>query len=278
MQRFRRLAVVLVVLLTVAGCAQKTDEEPQLSPKIAPPAIGKEATLRAGVDLSHPPFSGEDGEDRAGIDIDVAAALASELGLVLETVDVPASEQATALAGGDVDIMMSVPFTEEVMTNMTLAGAYAVNGSAFFVASEDTATAAAQQLTIADMGGKKVGAQEGSPSYWALEYELGEGGVQAYPTLRAALEALQAGEVDIVAGDAMIAAYIARDLDGVAYAGQLAPGVQLGIGVVPENTELEQAVRTALDKLAADGVLDTIRSKWVGDLPQLQSMETTAAQ
>jgi len=40
--------------------------------------------------------------------------------------------------------------------------------------------------------------------------------------------------------------------------------------LLPLNTsELEEAVRTALDTLASRGVLDTIRTKWVGSLPAL---------
>lgn len=264
-----------MLVASVAGCGGRPAEQPQLTPKIEPPAIAKAGTLRVGVDLRYPPFAGEDDGKRAGLDVDIAAAVAAELGLKLETVDVPASEQATAVAEGDVDIMMSVPFTEEAMATMTLAGTYATNGPAFFIASESTETVAAAEMTLADLAGKRVAAQQASPSYWTLEYELGEGGVTGYPTLREALQALAAGETDVVVGDAMIAAYILRDIEGVAYAGQLEPGTELGIGLDPGNTELETAVREALDTLAADGILETVRTKWVGDLPELESGEAT---
>ena len=41
-------------------------------------------------------------------------------------------------------------------------------------------------------------------------------------------------------------------------------------GIVKKDaTELEAAVREVLDALAADGTLDTIRAKWLGDIPAL---------
>jgi len=50
------------------------------------------------------------------------------------------------------------------------------------------------------------------------------------------------------------------------------------VTVASEATELEQAVRETLDTLAAEGVLDTILRKWVGELPRLEvpSSEATA--
>jgi len=37
--------------------------------------------------------------------------------------------------------------------------------------------------------------------------------------------------------------------------------------VIADDTRLSDAVRTALDSMAGEGVLAAIRAKWVGDLP-----------
>jgi len=276
MHRFRQVLVLamIAVALAVAGCAQPAEEEPALTPKIEPPAIGEAGVLRAGIDLEYPPFGGTDRRQKAGIDVDVASALASELGLELEIVDLKPSELATALAEGDIDVAMSVPFDEASMGSMSLAGSYYSNGPAFFVTTEDTASVettgvADQAVSLSKLSGILVGAQEASPAFWTLDYELGEGAVTSYPTLRGALEALEAGEIDVVAGDAFVGAYIARDMDSVLFAGQLVPAIPYGIGVGTAATELEDAVRSALDTLASQGVLDTIRTKWLGSLPTL---------
>ena len=277
MARMRLIVRVLIVVvlatssaLALSGCTEPEPEEVALVPEIEPPLIGEAGKLRAGVDLEYPPFGGSDRDQQAGIDVDIAAALAAELGLELEIVDTKPEDAAQALADGEIDIAMSVPFTEESMGSMSLAGAYTENGPAFFVSVEDTSTDL-QELTISSVAGMSIAAQEGASAFWTLDYELGEGAVESYPTLREALEALDAGEVEVVAGDAFVGAYIGRDLGTVTFAGQVRPAVAVGIGVATDATELEASVRETLDALASSGVLDTVRAKWVGDLPELET-------
>lgn len=267
-RRSLALALTLVMVLAVAGC-KKEPEQPALDPKIAPPVIGTEGVLKAGVDLDYPPFAGTDGGAEAGIDVDVAAAIAERLGLRLELVDVKPDDMTSALNDGDIDIMLgATPITDAVLADVSSAGSYLINGPGIFapVAGESEATT----LTAGDLPGKRVGAQEGSASFWELQSEFGEGFVTAYPTLKEALEALAAGELDLVVGDSAVGAYISRDIAELRFAGQYAPATPLGIAVKKDATDLEAQVRTVLDELAADGTLDTIRSKWLGNLPALE--------
>jgi ABC-type amino acid transport substrate-binding protein len=98
-----------------------------------------------------------------------------------------------------------------------------------------------------------------------------------FPTLRDALNGLREGSVQVAAGDAIVGGYIIRDMPTVHFGGQLEPAVPLGAAVALDNVKLGDAVRAALDGLAADGVLDAIRSKWVGELPKLQLPESVDA-
>ena len=62
--------------------------------------------------------------------------------------------------------------------------------------------------------------------------------------------------------------------------GQLRPASLIGIGVQSDNAALQEAVRAKSRRLAADGVLATIRKKWVADLPKLKlpaSAETSCS-
>ncbi len=275
------LAVVAVVALTslaLAACSQPSQPAP-LEPKVSPPAVKQAGTLRAGVDLSYPPFGGSDNGKQAGIDVDVAAALAERLGLKLEFVDVKSSQVATALADGDVDVALSAPFSASVLSRASIAGTYLSDGPAFFV-SRTTTASAPPTLTAAVLASATIGAQQDSPAYWLLSAELGRDRVQSYPTLRAAFDGLHGGQVQIVGGDALVGGYIMRDLPDVTFAGQIAAARPIGVAVATSNTRLADAVRTSLDALAGDGVLSAIRSKWVGALPALtvpMSDETTSA-
>lgn len=265
----RLMAVTLAIALigAMAGC-KKEPEAPTLEPKIAPPVIAKAGVLTVGVDLSYPPFAGVDEGVNAGIDIDVAAAIAERLGLKIEIVDIKPNEMAAALNEGTVDIMLGgVAITDAVLADVSTAGSYLIDGPGLFsvVATGSVPTT----LTAGDLPGKRVGAQNESPAFWTLESDYGEGFAASYPTLKAAFDALAAGEIDVVAGDAAVGAYIGRDYPSVAFVGQFGTAQPLGIAVKKDATDLETEIRAALDALAADGTLDTIHRKWLGDLPAL---------
>jgi polar amino acid transport system substrate-binding protein len=214
------------------------------------------------LDLSYPPYGGTDKDREAGIDVDVASAIASALNLDLQLIEVAAEDAPAALKNGSVDMVMSVPFTEDAVIGATFAGWYIESGPALF-ASVDTS------VTPADLGKTRVASQKGSEAYWRLTYTLGEEAVVTTETLREAFDALQTGDVDVVAGDALVGAYLSRDFEGIGFASQLGPATPIGIVVSTEATELESEIRQTLDSLAAGGVLDAIRAKWVDDLPAL---------
>lgn len=261
-------AISILVAGSLSGCGKAA--EPKVEPKVAPPAIAAAGTLKVGVDMSQPPFAGEDQGRKAGLDIDVAAALADRLGLKVVYVDVKPSDAATALAAGTADAVMSVPLADAAaVTQLSLAGSYVDNGPGLFVSTGSTASVE-PSLTIDSIAGR-VAAQEGSESFWVLRSELDSESVAPYESLRAAIEALNAGEEELVAGDILTAAYIARDFPEIHLAGQLRPAQPLAVAVTAENTALGEAIRTELDALAADGVIDALRRKWVGTLPELET-------
>lgn len=266
LHRFGALVLAAAMVSALIGCTPADDPAPALEPVIGPPVIGKEGVLRVGVDLDHPPYAGVDQDRKAGIDIDIASALATELGLEVEFVEVGLAEAASALAAGDVDMVMSVPFTEAAVLELAFAGWYTETGPALFSSAEETQTAQV-------LGGEATAVQEGSESYWDLSFSLGEDALFVTDSLREAFEALDRGDVAVVAGDALTGAYLLRDFPDLGYAGQIGPATPLGIVVAPDATDLEVAVRGALDALAAAGVLDTVRAKWVDDLPELETEE-----
>lgn len=265
---------LLVVVLSSAGCSKPA--EPEISPKVVPPAIATTGELAVGVDLDLPPFAGTDEGQQAGLDIDVARALAERLGLTVKIVDVKPSLAATAIADGSIDVAMSIPLGDTSLSAMSLAGAYAFDGPVFFVSNGSTESVE-PSLTVTGPLAEPIGVQRASAAYWHLAAELDTSSLKTYDTLRAALEALAAGEIDVVAGDAFVGSYIARDIPGIHFAGQVRPATALSVAVAADNAELGDAVREALDGLAADGVLDALRRKWVGELPELESAASAEA-
>lgn len=126
-------AVVAVLLALSLSACRGMPAQSQLKPTVFPPSIAEKGVLRAGVDLSAPPFGGTDGGRQAGLDIDVASALASKLGLALKVVDVKPADAASALASGTVDVVLSVPYTtlRDAMSALDKGEVQVVGGDAY---------------------------------------------------------------------------------------------------------------------------------------------------
>jgi polar amino acid transport system substrate-binding protein len=267
MRKLQRMPLLLLIALTVSHALTGCGSRPavNLEPQVSPPAVQTSGVLLAGVDLSTPPFAGIDGGRKAGLDVDVAAAIAERLGLTVEYVDVAPADAADALAEGRVDVVFSIPIATADLSRIAPAGTYVLDGPGVFVSADDEETV----VTPTSLPSGPIAVQNESESYWMLTSEVGPESLKPYDTLREALLALQDGEVRFVAGDSLIGAYIARDMPGVRFAGQITEAAPVAAAVAPDNSELSEAVRLALDELAADGVLTSVRRKWVGELPDL---------
>lgn len=269
------MLVTLCVLGVLATGCQKKPVEPALAPKIAPPAIKQAGVLRVAIDPTQPPFAGSVDGQTVGMDVDVAAAVAERLGLKLELVKLGWKEIPKAVANRTVDLGLgAIPITEAVLADVSVAGSYATDGVGLFAA---TATGTVETTAPPNPGeaaalleDAKVGCQKESAAQWLLESEFWEGYAKTYDTLREAFDALKSGELDYVACDAFVGAYLARDYDSIRFIAPFGEPTPLGALVAKDSPELERSVREVLDTMAADGTLAAIRAKWVGDLPELR--------
>lgn len=265
------LALAVLAAGSIGGCADASSPE-TLQPKVSPPSIASAGVLKAAIDLKYPPFGGVSKGQRAGLDIDVASALARELGLKLEIVDASPTAGAELLRDRKVDVMLGgLPIEEAVSLDVAFAGPYINDAPAIFSANEDTAA------TMESISGATVGAQEGSLAYWLAAEEWGQESVVAYPTLADAMAQATSGTVQYVLGDGIVGAYMLRDFPGLRLNGQMAPASPIGVAVAKEAPDLEQAVRDALDRLSSTGVLETLRRKWLGDVPRFQGSTDASA-
>jgi ABC-type amino acid transport substrate-binding protein len=264
------LAAALGAVALASGCGGK-DAGSGLKAKLATPVIVKEGVLIAAIDLSYPPFGGTDKGKKAGLDIDVASALAEKLGLKLEIMDAKPEAGAALIRGKKADVMIAaLPIDRAVELDVAFAGSYVNDGPAAFSANEAT-------MTVDSLAGRTVAVQKESASWWLLAEAYGEDALIAMPTLRDALGAVASGQAEFAAGDGIVGAYLMRDFPTLRFNGQLAPAVPLGVAVGKEGPALEAAVRTALDELAAQGVLETLRRKWMGDVPRLTGASAEAS-
>jgi polar amino acid transport system substrate-binding protein len=274
MKRFRRLfagaliGAVLVMSVGLSGCIGPGKEGAlQLpAPKITSPQITQEGTLRVGVDSSHVPFAGSSDGQIIGIDVDIAAALAEELGLKLEIIDIQGQDISALLRDGTIDVAMGVQdsssttATTQTFTEVQV-GPYLIDGPAAFTVSyaSDAVAFDTTQLT-----GARTAAQEGSLSAWQIGKDFGDANLQTYPTLNGAFDSLIAGETSYVAADAIVGSFLAVKYTDVNCVGLIANPLGVYMGVATDKTELATTLTDALRTIRDNGSLQIIIAKWLG--------------
>lgn len=103
---FAALTIAVCAVLAFSGCSPSSYEGELKTPVIQKPDILQNGVLKVGVDYGNPPLAGETSK-ASGIDIDVASAIAEEMGLRVEFIDVGASPEL-AIANKKVDIVMGL--------------------------------------------------------------------------------------------------------------------------------------------------------------------------
>lgn len=257
----KKVSVLLVSLMLalgvglLSGCSFNKSYTPEPSEqKVDNSLLHTPGTLRVGVDASNAPYAAESQGAIVGIDVDVAAALADELGLKLELVDIGSSADQ-AFTADNVDIVMGVGSDSQ---NCWVSKPYLSSSIVLFAGEDGTSVPA-----VADVF--TVAAQASSMSAFEVGARLGEDHLDATADIQAAFEHLSNGNAKFVATDSTIGAYVAHtsgiDIYPVAL---LADETNYCIGAPTTATGLQDAVANALKQISDGGVLAVIDKKWLG--------------
>jgi polar amino acid transport system substrate-binding protein len=256
--------MLAAVTLGLAGCFSPSIEGGlKLSDAaVAPPSIAQEGVLRVGVDSSGVPFAGPSEGRIIGIDVDTAAALAEQMGLRLEVVDVKGQDANAVLGAGTVDVVMGIQGEAAGAFTGSQVGPYVVDGPAAFTVG---LSGEAPAFDPAVLGGVPIAAQEGSLSAWQVDRDYGSGNLRAYPTLNAVFDELSSGSVSYAAADAVVGSFLAlQQYEGIRCVGLLSEPQGVYMGVATEKQELLSRLTDALRSLRDEGNLQTIIAKWLG--------------
>ena len=254
------LACLLAVCmgLVLAGCSSQSYTPPAKQQTVSNAALGKAGTLRVGVNATSAPLAGQTANSAriVGIDVDVAAYLADQLGVKVEIVDVGA-DPAAALSDNKVDVVLGVEISDN-SANYWRSSAYLQSGVALFGASGETVVPAIDS-------NPSIAAQVSSKSSWRVSNLFGEDSLVTQADLKSAFDALSKSEVRYVAADAIIGTYVAhtsgKDAKVVA---MLQDPSGYCAAVSQSHAELQGAITSALDKLMNGGMLDIIETTWLG--------------
>jgi polar amino acid transport system substrate-binding protein len=257
MKKLIAIALTAVMLLgLLAGCGNSGSDDSGLK-------TVESGKLIMSTNAAFPPYemTTDDG-GFAGIDVEIAQAIADKLGLELEIDDMDFDAALLAVQQGKSDIVMAgVSVTEKRLLVMDFSDSYAT-GVQVVIVKEGS------DVTMDNLGEKMIGTQRGTTGYlYASDTPenggYGEDHVTAYENGMTAVQALINGQVDCVIIDkAPALEYVASNPGLTILEGNWVEE-QYAIGFGKGNTALKDAVNQALAELIADGTVQGIIDKYI---------------
>jgi polar amino acid transport system substrate-binding protein len=271
---FRNIFVVCFVVFVLAafcGCTSQDSYSPELkSAQLNTPTISEDGKLKVGVNASKSPLAGSGNDSIIGIDVDIAAAIATDLGLELEIIDVQ-SDYASALNAGTIDVALGVDATDS-STGFWMSDTYLPSCAALFTLESSTLDAPTTTSSI------RAAAQVSSKSAWAVTNLFGDSTLVSRADLSSALDALSSGTTDYLAADAVIGMYAANRAGvDVKLVAMLDSESGYCAAILSTNSDLKNAISSTLSKLSSNGTIGVIETKWLGSVIDLTSVKNLSS-
>lgn len=258
--------VAMSLLLTGCGGQTKpTTDDPAANADTGNTANGSEGgTLRMLTNAAFAPYEYvDDNGEVAGIDADIARAIAEKLGMKLEITDMAFDSLIAALQADSGDIIFAgMTVDPERAQSVDFTDSYA-NGVQVIIVPEGSAIASPD-----DLNGKIIGVQSGTTGdqYCAAAPEdggFGEQAVQRFDNGALAVTALVNGQVDAVVIDNEPAKNLVAANAGTKILDTEFTNEDYAAAVKKGNTELLDKVNGALAELKADGTIEKIIEKYI---------------
>lgn len=218
-----------------------------------------------GLDDSFPPmgFRDEDG-NLTGFDVELAQAVAAQMGLTVELQPIDWKAKELELDGGNIDVIWNgYTITPERLEAVLMSDPYMKNEQVIVVPADSDIK------TLEDLAGRKVAVQDGSSAQDAIaeneELASSIGEQVDFKDNVTALMDVSSGQVDALAVDSVVANYYLAQRPGefVVLGETLAPE-EYGIGFRKADTALHDAIAQALAEMRENGSAAELSEKWFG--------------
>jgi len=269
MKKFLALLIAVFLVFAVAGCS------PNTSGKLA--KIQEKGTLVVYTSPDFPPFEYTSGGNVVGVDADLAAEIAKELGVTIEWKSADFEGICASIASGRGDIAISgMTITEKRKKSVDFSNPY-FDSAQYLILREDSDIA-----TFEDLAGKKVGVAKGYTGSFVLDNEMNgskddkgnkvagilEGKNTVKTTYNNAAESVldlkKAGGLDAVIMDKYVAEKLKAQNDGI----KVIPLVkadgsdaaeQYGVVVAKGNKDLLEIINRVVDRLVDEDKINEWR-------------------
>jgi len=278
MKKHFKITALLIVILLMAtvlfGCAQKETSQNNQSqqqtnqqnnnsnqPVDTVEAIKKAGKLVVGTSADYPPFEFHDissGKDViAGFDIDLAEAIAKELGVELEIKDMSFDTIISAVLTKKVDMgIAGFTITEERKKSVNFSIPYIQGGQQIITYKGSGITGKD------DLKGKTVGVQLGTTGE-EIAKKIEGAKLKQFDKVDTAVLDLLNKKVDAVIVDFAVAkAYASQNSDKLELVGNLLDDAAKAVVLRKEDEKLLEVVNKVITDLKNSGELDKMVQKW----------------
>jgi polar amino acid transport system substrate-binding protein len=230
-------------------------------------AIVKKGEIRIGMTGNQPPFSmkSKSGE-LIGYEVDLAKALAENMGVKLKLVELPFSDLMGALKGGKIDAIMSgMTITPERNLSALFAGPYVLSGKSILTKSQKVA---AFQGANADSAKKfKIAALKGSTSEKCVRTAMSKHEIIVVDDYNKAVEMILNDQADAMVADKPICVITllknqGKDLVTTEEPLTIEP---IGMALPAGDAQFLNLVENYLSSLQLSGVLPLLEKSWFSD-------------
>ena len=266
------LSMVLAGSLLLSGCGGNTDTQQNEDSNTDAAATDSTDTadggvLRMGTNATFPPyeFTDENGEV-AGIDAEIAAAVAEKLGMELDITDMAFESLIPALQAGTIDIVLAgMTVDPERADQVNFTDSYATGVQVVLVPeNSDIAPVEQEDGSLAvDLSGKTIGVQTGTTGDLYCTDDYGQENVKQFDNGPLAVAALVNGQIDCVVIDQEPAKNYVAANEGLKILDTAYANEDYAAAISKDNTELLEQVNAAMQELKDDGTLQSIIDKYI---------------
>ena len=220
--------------------------------------IKASGTVKIATEGAFPPFNILKGKELTGFEVDLANALAKQLGLKVQWVTQPFDNLLIGLNQDRYDfVIASHGITPERAKAVDFTAPHYCTGGAIVTRPGGPTTAKA-------LAGKKVAVQVGTTYLENVRKVPGVGDVKTFPKDTDAQAALMAGRTDAWVGDKFTGLDLVKAQKGKVVQGEMLFKERIAMAVKKGNSSLLKDLNAALAKALSNGTYAKISSQYFG--------------
>ncbi|BBK78256.1 ABC transporter substrate-binding protein [Clostridium butyricum] len=262
-KKIAAVAAVAVLAISMVGCGSSSDEN-----KTALDKIKESGKLVVGTSADYPPYEFHatvDGKDEIkGFDIDIAQAVADDLGVKLEIKDMDFDGLLVALQGDKVDMVFAgMTPTEERKQNADFSDIYYTATHRFILRSGEEGSV----KSFDDLKDKKIGVQKGSIQEGIAKDNFDAANIKSLAKVTDLVLDLKNNKVDAILIEDGVAKINCDKNEGIAMSDFVVTDEDGGsaIALKKGSTELQTEVNNTINKLKSEDKI----TKFVSDANDL---------